>query len=161
LHALLVPAAFVLGWGSASGWVSPATHLYVALGSVALALFAHSMVLFYFIGTGKTLKEVIARFGLEKELLSRIRWFKVRTSGPLTLACAALITASTLGGRILTGQSPAVHFWAGAIAALLNLWAAAREIPCIALNVGLFHELGQRLGELEPSKPAEPNAQGR
>jgi hypothetical protein len=153
LHAVAVPATFILGWAAASGWVAPATHLYVAIGSVALALFSHSMVLFYFVGTGKTLKEVVQRFGLEPEIMRRLRWFKVRTSGPLTLACAALITASTLGGRILTGQSAAPHLWAGACAALLNLWVAAREIQCIALNVALFHELGERVGNLEPEAP--------
>jgi hypothetical protein len=149
-HALAVPAALVLGWGASSGWASPATHLYLALAAVALALFTHSMVLFYFIGTGKTLKEAVQRFGLEPEVLRRVRWFKVQTSGPLTLSCAALIFASTLGGRLLTGQSAWPHLWAGVLAALLNLWTAAREIRAIAMNLALFHELGERVGGLEP-----------
>jgi hypothetical protein len=157
-HALALPAAFLAGWGAAHRYVSAAAHLYLAIAAVALALFAHSMVLFYFVGTGRTLKEAVARFGLEQEILRRIRWFKMQTSGPLTLACAALIGASALGGRILIGQSAAPHFWAAAGASVLNLWVVMREVRCIVLNVELFHELGERVGQLEPEEPSPSSA---
>jgi hypothetical protein len=152
LHAFGLAGAFLVGWGTSRGWFSAEAHLYVAITAASLALFAHSMVLFYFIGTGKTLKEIVARFGLEPEILRQIRWFKAQTSGPLTLACAAVITSSALGGRILIGQSSTPHFWAAALTVVLNTWAVGREVRSIALNVGLFNELGERLGQLEPDE---------
>ena len=157
LHALGLVASFFFGWAMSHAMVSAEAHLYVSLSSVVLALFTHSMILFYFIGTGKTLKEVIARESLGPEYGRRIRWFKVQTSGPLTLACAAVITASMLGGRILAGGSAEAHFWAGAVAAVLNVWVVLREIRCIALNVELFHEIGEKVGPLEPQDAPAPS----
>jgi hypothetical protein len=155
LHALGVAAAFVLGWVS-GGLLE--LHLYLAIGVVALGLFTHSMVLFYFIGTGKVLKDAVARFGLGPEIPRRLRAFKVQTSGPLTLACAALITTSALGARTLVGGPAAAHFWVGLATVLLNGWVVAREVRCIAHNVRLFHELADRVGPLEPEAHAEPAA---
>lgn len=149
-HALGLAVTFFLGWGGLRGSFAPETHIYLAIASVGLALFTHSMVLFYFVGTGKTLKEAIARFSLEGDYLRRIRWFKMQTSGPLTLVSAMLIVTSALGGRIIWGESSSPHFWAGAATLVLNFWAVAREIRAIALNVGLFHELGEKVGQLEP-----------
>jgi hypothetical protein len=34
----------------------------------------------------------------------------------------------------------------GAVAAALNVWVVLREIRCIALNVELFHEIGEKVG---------------
>src|SRR5688572_3354184 len=73
-------------------------HFGFALASTLVALFAESMVFFYFIGTGLSIKKAVALYHLDVSYLKRVREFKQRTSGLAFFALLALIAAFVLGG---------------------------------------------------------------
>src|SRR5215471_11635777 len=59
-------------------------HVGMAVPTVLLSLFSQSMVIFYFIGTGKLVKDEAAGYPEEAKMLvlAALRRFKARTSPP-------------------------------------------------------------------------------
>lgn len=128
-----------------------ARHAAVAIPTVIFSLFTQSMVLFFFIGTGKLLKEAAAKRPDEAGrayLLGQVRAFKARTSGLATLAPIAALVAG------LTGRAPLwVHAGAAVVATLLHLAAFGREVVAMA-------ETNRLLAEAETLVPPAPEAVG-
>jgi hypothetical protein len=125
-------------------------HFLLGLSSTLVALFAQSMVFFYFIGTGISIKKAVALYDLDRQVLGRVREFKQRTSGIACLAILMLMAAFVLGGGVAARAVPA---WAhhltawGAIAAHgLSTW---RGTAAILDNVGLLAELDRRVIGME------------
>src|SRR5262245_44825321 len=68
-------------------------HVRWAIPTMLVSLFSQSMVIFYFIGTGKLIEEQVASYP-EKEknvILGALRRFKSRISPPATLALLSAI----------------------------------------------------------------------
>ena len=123
-------------------------HFILGLAGTLTALFAESMIFFYFIGTGVAIKKAVALYDLDRRYLVQVRAFKQRTSGIAFLALLALIAAFVLGGGAATRAVPAlVHeivAWAAISCHALSAWASTRAIR---ENVGLLAELDQVVGE--------------
>src|SRR5437764_11598025 len=79
-------------------------HVLWAIPAVLLSLFSQSMVIFYFIGTGRLVKDEIAGIGETRKLpiLRALRRFKAKTSPPATFAMLAAIATFVLGGWVHT-----------------------------------------------------------
>ncbi len=134
------------GWelSHAAGGLSAARHIAVAVPTVLFSLFTQSMVLFFFIGTGKLLKEAAAkRADAEGRdyILRRVRYFKARTSGLATLAPLSALGAGLLGAGAHTGATPAwLHLAAGVLAIALHVFALGREVVAMAETNQLMDE---------------------
>jgi hypothetical protein len=123
-------------------------HVLYAIPTVILSLFSQSMVIFYFIGTGRLVKDEIAGFPDIRKLpiLRALRRFKARTSPPATFAMVAAIATFVLGGWVHTAppgvRSAArfVHLGASLIALLLHLWALLAEYPVFVENTRLMDD---------------------
>jgi len=131
--------SFVAGWTLAhTAGAMAARHVAIAIPSVLFSLFTQSMVLFFFIGTGKLLKEAAAKRPDEagrNYILARVRDFKVRTSG---LATLAPITALVAG---LTARAPAwVHLTAAAVTLLVHVRAFFVEVVAMSETNQLMEE---------------------
>lgn len=112
-------------------------HVGYAIPTVLLALFSQSMVIFYFIGTGKLVKEEIAAFPEPERLpvLAALRRFKAKTSPAATFALLAAIAVFVLGGAAHTSALPAwIHLAAAILAAATHAWALAAEYPAFTEN---------------------------
>jgi hypothetical protein len=107
-----------------------AQHVGWAIPTVLVSLFSQSMVIFYFIGTGKLVKEEIAAFP-EKEraaVLAALRRLKARTSPAATFSLLSAIGVFVLGGAVHTRALPSwTHLAAAVSAFLLHGWALAAE----------------------------------
>jgi hypothetical protein len=81
-------------------------HVAYAIPTVLLSLFSQSMVIFFFIGTGRLVKDEVAGYteAERRSVLDVLRGFKRTTSPPATFALLSAITVFVLGG--------AVHLWA-------------------------------------------------
>src|SRR5260221_14511166 len=142
----LALAAFS-GWALAHAGGGSATavrHIAVSVPTVLFSLFTQSMVLFFFIGTGKLLKEEAAK-RIDPEgrdyILRRVREFKMRTSGLATFAPLSALVAGLLGGAAHTGKLPAwPHLAASALALWLHLVAFWRELVAMAETNQLMDE---------------------
>ncbi|MEP6994324.1 MAG: hypothetical protein ABI968_07375 [Acidobacteriota bacterium] len=105
-------------------------HVAYAIPTVLLSLFSQSMVLFFFIGTGRLVKDEIAALPPDdrQSILDALRGFKRRTSPPATLALLSAIAVFVLGGAVHTRALPSgVHLTASLLAVGTHLWALTSE----------------------------------
>jgi hypothetical protein len=97
-------------------------HILVGIFSTMICLLAHSMMMFYFLGKGKAVKEAAAEGGLSKEFERRIAVLRKPVFSIGTYAMLLTIVAGLLGASVDTGMLPAgIH---GVVA-----------YSCLALNV--------------------------
>jgi len=141
-----------LGLSAWSGWalshgaggLSAARHIAVAVPAVLFSLFTQSMVLFFFIGTGKLLKEAAAkRPDAEGRdyILRRVRAFKARTSALATLAPLSALGTGLLGAGAHTKTTPPwLHLGTAVLAVLLHVVAFGREVVAMAETNKLMDE---------------------
>jgi hypothetical protein len=118
-------------------------HVGYAIPTVLFSLFSQSMVIFYFIGTGKAVKEETA--GLPESeriaILTALRRFKMQTSPAATFALLAAITVFVLGGAVHTRTLPPwVHLAAALAAIATHLWAFLAEWRTFAENNRLMDD---------------------
>ncbi len=105
-------------------------HVAYAIPTVLLSLFSQSMVIFFFIGTGRLVKDEIAGYPEpeRRAVLAVLRGFKARTSPPATFALLSAIAVFVLGGGVHTGALPAwVHLSTSLLAVVTHIWALAAE----------------------------------
>ena len=138
---------------SLSGWAlshalgsSPtaARHIAVAVPAVLFSLFTQSMILFFFIGTGKMLKEAAARrpdASGRDYILARVKGFKLRTSALATFAPLSALVAGLLGVTAHTGKTPGwLHLAVAIVCVLLHVVAFGREVVAMAATNQLMDE---------------------
>ena len=105
-------------------------HVAYAIPTVLLSLFSQSMVIFFFIGTGRLVKDEIAGYTEteRRSVLDVLRGFKRATSPPATFALLSAITVFVLGGAVHTKALTSwVHLAAAMTAAAVHLWALSSE----------------------------------
>ncbi len=118
-------------------------HVGYAIPTVLLALFSQSMVIFYFIGTGKLVKEDAARYPdpERSHILRALKRFKMQTSPPATFALLSAIAVFVLGGAVHTKALPAwVHLASAILAVGLHAWALLRERKAFSENHRLMED---------------------
>ncbi len=118
-------------------------HVGWAIPTVLLSLFSQSMVIFYFVGTGRLVKDEIAAYpdADQKPILAALRRFKARTSPPATFALLAAIAVFVLGAAVHTRALPSwVHLAASLTAVALHLWAFLAEWRAFAENNRLMDD---------------------
>jgi len=107
-----------------------ATHIIVALVTVVIGLFSQSMTMFFFIGTGKELKE---KSDGADYVVQRTRVFKSKVFPAAMWAMAAIMVTFIMGGGVGTRKTP---LWLhDALAALsIVMYARAYWIQIRAMN---------------------------
>jgi hypothetical protein len=159
LATLGLASTILVGYLLGHSGVTFEFHFVLALVSTILALFAHCMTMFYFIGTGKILKEAAIERGFESELqvVARTRRMKAETSGIATLAMVTIIVSFVIGGGAVPRPNIAVAPWIHGVAAILGLvlhLAAFRaELRNLVLNNTLNNEVTLRAARL--GRPVE------
>ena len=123
------------------GFTSKASHVVWGFLATIVVLFAHTITMFYFIGTGVAVKDEAKKNASLVPLYERTRKFKARTSrdltfAPLLLMAASIVGAGTAGGSI----APSVHLWMQVAAVAYNVWTLARVTGVIAENMVLMEE---------------------
>lgn len=118
--------------------VSAATHIIVALVTVVIGLFSQSMTMFFFIGSGKELKE---KSGQDPAVVRATRDFKSRVFPAAMWAMAAIMVAFILGGGVATRRTP---LWLHDLMAVITLATFARaywvEINAMNENATLMEK---------------------
>lgn len=105
-------------------------HVAYAIPTVLLSLFSQSMVLFFFIGTGRLVKDETR--GLpdpeRSAVLRTLSGFKRTTSPPATFSLLSAIGVFVLGGAVHTRALPSwTHLAASVTAVAVHLWALGAE----------------------------------
>ena len=146
------------GWSlshALGGSTTAARHIALAVPAVLFSLFTQSMILFFFIGTGKMLKEAAGKrpdAAGRDYILARVRAFKVSTSALCTFAPLSSLAAGLLGVTAHTGKTPAwLHLVAAIGCLLLHVVAFGREVVAMAATNQLMDEAAT----LVPPAPGE------
>jgi hypothetical protein len=109
--------------------VRAADHIITAIVTVVLGLFSQSMTMFFFIGTGKEIKEKTR----ESDVIGRTREFKSRVFPAALYAMLTIMVTFILGGGVHTGKLPV---WTHQIlaAASILMYARAYWVELRAMN---------------------------
>jgi hypothetical protein len=132
-----------LSGGSAAAGALVGRHVGIAIPTVLLSLFSQSMVIFYFIGTGRLVKDEIASYPepQRRSVLRALSRFKRKTSPAATIALLSAIGAFVLGGAVHTRALPSGAHLAASIAAVLaHFWAFTVEWRVFGENAALMND---------------------
>jgi len=91
----------VMGFTATPGHV--ATHIFFALATVVIGLFSQSMTMFFFIGTGKELKE---KANDDADVVRKTKNFKAQVFPAATYAMLVLMVTFIMGGGVASGKTP-------------------------------------------------------
>ncbi len=145
-------ATMVMGFLASPGHA--AQHIMYALTTVLIGLFSQSMTMFFFIGTGKQLKEKARGTATEADVRSATRALTMKVSPIATYAMAVLMVTFIMGGGVSTGKTPR---WLHDVLAFASLLIYVRaywvELQAMLTNANLM--------ERYLSDSAPPRAEGR
>jgi hypothetical protein len=97
-------ATIVMGFLASPAHASQ--HILFALTTVIVGLFSQSMTMFFFIGTGKEIKDKVKGAVEEAEVVKRTRYFKSRVFPTAMYAMAVIMVTFIMGGGVATGKTP-------------------------------------------------------
>ena len=144
LSGILFPVVVLMGWFVSRGWLSVPTHVQWSIPITLLSIFTHAIIMFYFIGTGSRIKEVVKELKLDAQLYRRTLPFKARVFPLSMLTMGAVMGSYIIGGGTHTHfpwTPPWLHGLLALAAALLNGLLALREIVCISENLTLVDDV--------------------
>jgi Na+/melibiose symporter-like transporter len=133
-----------------------AQHIMFALATVVVGLFSQSMTMFFFIGTGKQLKDKTAGQESEAAVKSATRALTMKVSPIATYAMLILMVTFIMGGGVSTGKTPHwLHNVLSAASLLIFLRAYWVEINAMNANAEMMSRF-MRDTEPHPSEGPTP-----
>lgn len=160
----LVDALILVGTVLVSLIAPPATdqefiarHMVPALSGIVLATFLHSMVVFYFIGVTKPMREVIAQLGEGiEELISESQATRAIATFWATSGLIIIIFVAALGGAAQNAYiSLSIHGWLASFGGLLTIWAHFRQMVAVATNIELIGKINKQYAAEASMKQGE------
>jgi hypothetical protein len=133
-----------------------AQHILFALATVVIGLFSQSMTMFFFIGTGKQLKDKTKGGVDEGAVRAATRALTMKVSPAATYAMAVLMVTFIMGGGVSTGKTPLwLHNTLAAATLLMFMRAYWVEINAMTANSELMSRF---MRDTEPH-PSEDRSQ--
>ncbi|MGE5244398.1 MAG: hypothetical protein ACM3SQ_09255 [Betaproteobacteria bacterium] len=124
-----------------------ARHISFGIFSTMVVLLAHSMMMFYFIGKGKAVKEAMAEEHVSGDYYQRIVAARKPVFSISTLAMALTIVTALVGASVDTGVLPPMVHAAIAYGAIAcNLAAFKIELDALNVSGRVVDDLNRRLG---------------
>jgi amino acid transporter len=115
-----------------------ANHIFLSLATVVLGLFSQSMTMFFFIGTGKEIKQASNQ---DASVVQQTRVFKSRVFPPAMYAMLLLMVTFIMGGGVTSGKTPHwLHLTLAAASLLLYARAYWVEIQAMTANARLMEK---------------------
>ena len=140
-----IAASMYLGYQSAST-AALAQHISIGIFSTMITLLAHSMMMFYFLGKAKAVREAAAEGGLSKDFERRIAVVRAPVFSIATIAMAATMVTALLGASVDTRVVPSwVHSTVAITALLANLRAVQLEIRALTESARVVTEVNRLL----------------
>jgi small-conductance mechanosensitive channel len=127
-------ATIVMGFRATPAHV--AEHIITAIVTVVVGLFSQSMTMFFFIGSGKELKE---KSGQDPAVVGQTRAFKNSVFPAAMWAMAAIMVTFITGGGVGSGRTPLwVHDALAAISIVMYARAYWIQIRTMNENANLM-----------------------
>jgi len=134
-----------LGW---QGRANVSQHVLYGIFATFLVTLAQSMTMFYFIGTGKQVKDLVATkpAAMGNDFIRRTKIFKARVFPPALWAMLFTMATFIIGGGVHTNMIPAwIHGVLAAAALYYNLVAFWRDAKYMLEHNVLMSELERQL----------------
>ena len=126
-------------------------HFLFGFFTTFLVALAQSMTMFYFIGTGKQVKDLVLNHPAGKEFIQRTKMFKNQVFPPATWAILFTMATMILGGGVDTRMIPTfVHTLLAAAALYFNVVAFWREGKYMIEHNMLMEDLDRLLQAISP-----------
>ena len=121
-------------------------HISYGIFSTLVTLFAHSMMMFYLIGKGKSVKDAMAEHNVSGDYYRRIAAARKPVFSIGTLAMAITMIAAIIGASVDTGVlPPIVHGMIASGAILCNLAAVKIEIAALTASSRIVDEVNRQI----------------
>ena len=121
-------------------------HISIGIFSTMITLLAHSMMMFYFLGKTKAVREAAAEGGLSKEYERRIALARKPVFSIGLLAMMATMITALVGASVDTGVLPSgIHAVLAYSCLALNLGALRVEIKALTESGRVVAEVNQLL----------------
>ena len=140
-----IGAAMYLGLTATTGAML-SRHITIGIFSTMVNLLAHSMMMFYFLGKGKAVREAAEEGGLSREFERRIAVLRKPVFSIGTLAMVVTIITALVGASVDTGILPAgVHGVIAYSCLAINLGALKVEVGALTESGRIVSEVNQLL----------------
>jgi hypothetical protein len=156
MAAALVTAALLSFGGLAASLVFGLTasaaadvlrHTTTAIFATMLTLLTHSMMMFYFIGKGKAVREAVTEGGLSREFVARISSARKPVFSIATVAMLLTMAAAISGGGVDVETIPSgIHSLLAWSAIVANAAALRAEWSALATSARVVAEVDRLLG---------------
>jgi hypothetical protein len=121
-------------------------HFLFGFFTTFLVTLSQSMTMFYFIGMGKQVKDLVANQPVAGDFVGRTRRFKAKVFPPATWAILFTMATMIIGGGVDTRVlPPIVHSVLAAVALYFNVVATWREARYMIEQNVLMDELDRAL----------------
>jgi hypothetical protein len=144
LFTTLLTIAGLIATGISGFMATPghdAQHIMFALATVVMGLFSQSMTMFFFIGTGKQLKDKVSGGEADAEVRRATRALAMKVSPAATLAMLVLMVTFIMGGGVRSGKTPRwLHLTLSAATLVLFARAYWIEIKAMEQNGRLMEK---------------------
>jgi len=140
-----ISMAIYLGLNAISN-AALARHISIGIFSTMITLLSHSMMMFYFLGKGKAVKEAAAEGGLSTEFERRIAIARKPVFSIATFAMLLTMITALAGASVDTGMIPSgIHGILAYSCLALNLFALRVEITALTESGRVVEEVDQLL----------------
>ena len=127
-----------------------ASHIQFAFIATIFYMFAQSWIMFYFIGSGKTIKETILEYKFDKNLYQKVINSKRKLFPHLTLNILLIGTVFVIGGGVQTKViSGTTHGWLFILSVLHLLYLIKLEHEAFKDTSEMLSILGAMINEKE------------
>ena len=121
-------------------------HISYGIFSTLITLFAHSMMMFYLIGKGKSVKDAMAEHRVTGDYYRRIAAARKPVFSVGTLAMAATMVTAIIGASVDTHVlPPMVHAMIAYGAIVCNLAAVKIEIAALTASSRIVDEVNRQI----------------
>ena len=128
---------------------SLAQHVLFGFFTTFLVTLTQSMTMFYFIGTGKQVKDLAAALPGGPQLIQRTKVFKARVFPPALWAMLFTMATMIIGGGVHTHvwwTPPLLHAGLAILSLYFNIVTFWKEANCMIENNMVLEELDKLLG---------------
>ena len=130
-----------------------ANYISFSFISTILYMFTQSAIMFYFIGAGKKIKEIILENNLDKKIYQKVIDIKNKLFPPLTLNILIVGTAFVLGGGVQTkALSKYWHYFMFYLGLIHYLKVILIQHKSLIENANILSEVGLELDKSKNNK---------
>lgn len=119
-------------------------HIITALIATGLSVFSHCMIMMYFVGTGRVIREMVEKAGLDQMYVAETKSFRKRIFRVALLAMVLVMLQTILGGGVHTRILPVwFHDILGALMLGVSSYAVYFETLYLIKNHLLGHDIAR------------------